>query len=409
MTGLDGRRPRRTKRWPGCGLHTLLVFGLCLPLFALARPMPAAAADAPERLVLAFYYTWFDENSWGPDRVPDQPLVPYVSRDRAAIARHIDQAKAAGIDAFVVSWYGPRADGNQTETNLRAILDEAAARGFRVAVDVEVTSPFFNSPGDVQRALRALLDTHAQHPAYLRSGGKPVIFFWRQQRYDLGTWAAIRGAVDPDHRSLWVEEGVDVTPLSVFDGHHLYSVTWNPPTDLAYTAAKFAKRVRDQAARLGAPKVYVATVMPGYDDRKTGRSNAFSVSREDGAYYDRSWQAAIRSAPDWIVITSFNEWPEGTYIEPSKAYGNRYLEKTAAWSAVFHGSTPPPTSVAARSTPIPPTPTRDLMMSAALAVRRPVLPTPTAWPTPVSIRGLEQAERIGQFLAPWMFSRGGAP
>jgi hypothetical protein len=36
--------------------------------------------------------------------------------------------------------------------------------------------------------------------------------------------------------------------------------------------------VRDTAARLGTPKVYVATVMPGYDDTKTGRRNSFAVN-----------------------------------------------------------------------------------------------------------------------------------
>jgi hypothetical protein len=315
---------------------------LCAVVVFSAVLLRPAAAQSPDRLVLAFYYNWFDENSWAPGRVPDLPREPYVSRDRGAMSRQIDQAKAAGIDAFVVSWYGPSTANNQTETNLRAMLDEAAARGFRVAVDLEVTSPFLRNSGDVQAALRTLLATHAQHPAYLRSGGRPVIFFWRQQRFDINTWAAIRAAVDPDHNSVWIEEGVDVTPLRVFDGHHLYSVTWNPPTDLSYTANKFARRVRDVAARLGVPKVYVATVMPGYDDRKTGRGNAFAVSREGGAYYERSWRAAIASAPDWVVITSFNEWPEGTYIEPSQAYGNQYLDLTAAWSAVFRGSAPPP-------------------------------------------------------------------
>jgi hypothetical protein len=397
----------------GWGLQVTLAFAVCTALLVLGRTWPLIAAgsgdglrsDGPERLVLAFYYTWFDENSWGANRVPDQPSAPYVSRDRGTMARHIDQAKSAGIDAFVVSWYGPRVEGNQTESNLRALLDEAAARGFRVAVDVEVTSPFLNSPGDVQQAVRTLLDTHAKHPAYLRVGGKPVIFFWRQQRYDLGTWAAIRAAVDPNHESVWIEEGVDVTPLSVFDGHHLYSVTWNPPTDLAYTASKFAKRVRDRATSLGTPKIYVATVMPGYDDRKTGRGNAFAVSREGGAYYERSWRAAIDSNPDWIVITSFNEWPEGTYIEPSQAYGTRYLELTAAWSAVFHSSAAPPPAVAAAKAAVPPTSTAtalppNLMPSAALEVRRPVVPTPTPSPTPTSLRGIEQAERLGRFCCP---------
>ena len=322
-------------------------------LLLAAGGLPAAArAQSPDRLVLAFYYTWFDEQSWGPGRVPDRPLQPYVSRDRGVMGRQIDQAKSAGINAFVVSWYGPRVENNQTETNFRAMLDEAAARGFRLALDVEVTGPFFGGPGDVQAALSTLLATHARHPAYLKVGGKPVVFFWRQQRFDTSTWSAIRGAVDPGHNSLWIEEGVDVSPLSVFDGHHLYSVTWNPQTDMGYTAQKFAGRVRNYAAAAGTPKVYVATVMPGYNDFSTGRGNAFAVDREGGAYYERSWQAAIASAPDWIVITSFNEWPEGTYIEPSQAYGNHFLDLTAAWSAAFRGApAPSPVKLAAPAAP----------------------------------------------------------
>ena len=83
-----------------------------------------------------------------------------------------------------------------------------------------------------------------------------------------------------------------------------------------------------------------ATVMPGYNDRKTGRGNAFADGRENGAYYVRSWQAAIGSAPDWVIVTSFNEWPEGTYIEPSQAYGNLFLDLTAQWSAGLPGLGP---------------------------------------------------------------------
>jgi hypothetical protein len=341
-------------------------------------PWAYVSAQSPDRLVLAFYYTWFDEKSWSANKVPDVPVEPYVSRDRGVMDRHIDQAKAAGIDAFVVSWYGPREDNNQTETNFRAMLDEAAARGFKLAIDVEVGGPFFRNAGDVQNAIATLLATHAQHPAYLRSEGKPVIFFWRQQRFNTGTWAAIRNAVDPGHGSLWIEEGVDVSGLSVFDGHHLYSVTWRPATDMAYTANKFAKRVRDFAARVGAPKIYVATVMPGYNDTKTGRGNAFAVSREDGAYYARSWQAAIGASPDWVVITSFNEFPEGTYIEPSQAYGSRYLDLTGQWAAAFRGSAPPPAFV--------PSPKAQPAAVQSAPAKPKARPAPKPAPTPIAPR-----------------------
>ena len=340
----------------------------------------AARADGGERLVLAFYYNWFDENTWTPNKVPDFPAQTYVSRDRAAMARHIDQAKAAGIDVLVVNWWGPQ-DDNQTETNLRIMLDEAAARGFRIAVDVDLNSPYLRSAGAIQTAINTLLNSHANHSAYLKVDGKPVVFFYNQEsRLNTGGWSAIRNAVDPGRNSLWIQEGTDVSSLTEFDGHHLYSVSWANRTDMSYTANKFARLVRTKAAALGVPKIYVATVMPGYDDRKAdGRgSAAFAIGREDGAYYVRSWQAAIGSKPDWIVITSFNEWREGTYIEPSQVYGNLFLDLTAQWSAVFRGSAPPPPPPAPKPKAAAPRP------KPAPAKPKPTaLPLPTRTPEPV--------------------------
>lgn len=298
----------------------------------LAQPEEQSGGNP---LVLAFYYTWFDENTWTYDKVPDLPAQPYASRDRGAMGRHIDQAKQAGIDALMVAWYGPWGDSNQTEPNLAAMLDEAAARNFKIGILFETTSPFLGGPSDAIGALQHALSVHANHPAFLRVNGKPVIFFWRPHLWSVDTWRNIRQQVDPNHNSIWIAEGVDMAYQAVFDGHHLYSNTWNPPTDLDYTNTKFARWVQEARQTYGTYKYWVATVMPGYNDTKTGRGDAFARDRENGAYYERSWQAAIASNPDWIVITSFNEWPEGTYIEPSVAYGNRFLDLTAVWSQRF--------------------------------------------------------------------------
>jgi hypothetical protein len=355
---------------PWCGrawlaLALVVAIGLTLPALA---PQPTSAQN--ERLVLAFYYTWFDENTWTPAKVPDFPAQTYVSRDRAAMDRHIAQAQAAGIDAFVVSWYGP-GGGNQTESNFAAMLDVAAARGFKLALDVEATSPFAGGgTAGVADMLRHALATHANHPAYLRVNGKPVFFFWRQQRFGVDTWRAIRDQIDPGRNSIWIAEGIDMSYQAVFDGHHLYSVTWNPPSDVSYTASKFSKWVQAARERYGGYRYWVATVMPGYDDTRTGRGNAFARGREDGAYYVQTWQAAMASNPDWVIITSFNEWPEGTYIEPSTAFGDRYLGLTAEWSGRYkrgEGMTYQPPAPAVDSPPP--------------AVQAPA-PTPTPVPTP---------------------------
>ena len=317
-------------------LLLVALFSILLQSGRTAKAAPAAQAIS-DPLVLAFYYSWYDDNTWNSGQVSDTPAERYVSADRGAMGRQIDQAKAAGIDGFVVAWYGPNGDTNQTEANLTALLEEAAARNFRVGILFETDSPFMGGYDSVAGALQHALSVHANQPAYLRADGKPVIFFWRSGMYDIGTWAAIRSQVDPGYGSLWIGEGVDTSQLSVFDGHYLYSNTWNPPADLTATNQKFASRVAAMREATGAPKLWVATVMPGYNDVAIRPNSGFARSRDGGAYYAQSWQAAMASRPNWVVITSFNEWPEGTYIEPSATYGDAYIGLTAQYSSQFKG------------------------------------------------------------------------
>ncbi len=307
---------------------------------------PPGAAPSGECPVVAFYYAWYGLDQWQQGRVPDMPAVPYSSKDRNAIVRHVEQAQQAGIDAFAVAWYGPRVRNNQTETNLRAMLDVAGQRGFRATVDFETRSPFFSGQADVVHALQYLIDNHAKHRAFLQYRGKPLIFFWAvgdiftaQGQSPIDAWASIRQQVDPGHNTLWIADGAGIEFLRVFDGHHLYNITWNPPVNVNATLSKWGSEVRNYNATHGANRLWVATVMAGYNDLFIeGRSGRFSHDRRNGAYYKETWQAAINSVPDLVVITSFNEWLEGTQIEPSVSYGDLYLQLTSEWSAAFRSS-----------------------------------------------------------------------
>lgn len=336
-----------------------LLFAIIVLLSLPAGAEPAAAQAGPP--VLAFYYAWFDQNSWAAGQSVDAPVEPYNSADRATIERQVSQAQSAGIDAFVQSWYGPQESNNQTETNFRTLLDVAAARGFKAAVDLEASGPFFADAGSVTNALATLLATHTQHPAYLRFQGKPVIFFWRQQRFTVDEWTAIRNQVDPNRATLWIAEGTDLAYQAVFDGHHLYSIAWaDSPAD---QLAKWANQVRGYAADNQVDRLWVATAMPGYDDTRLPRANSFSVARANGDFYRQSWQGALASQPDMIIITSFNEWPEGTHLEPSQNYGNQYLDLTRQLVTELRGAPPAApapieaalqTPPGAAETPLPP-------------------------------------------------------
>ena len=75
----------------------------------------------------------------------------------------------------------------------------------------------------------------------------------------------------------------------------------------------------------------ILSVRPGYDDRKI-RDPGLYTPREDGEYYRQSWEKALASDPDVVLITSWNEWPEATNIEPSVEFGYQYLELTLTYS-----------------------------------------------------------------------------
>ncbi|MBN1812510.1 MAG: glycoside hydrolase family 99-like domain-containing protein [Anaerolineae bacterium] len=360
-----------------------------LTLLILVACLPSTPADAQnERLVLAFYYAWYDQSFWQKS-LSDQPVQTYTSTDTAAMERHVLWAQQAGIDAFIQGWYGPQVEYNQTEPNFAALLDTAANHGFKAAVYFEVTSPFFHSEADVLAALQHLLTVHANHPAYLRIGGKPVIFFWRQGRFPVESWAAIRNQVDPERSSIWIEEGVTLSHMEHFDGHHLYSVAWDAQPE--QQLLKWSRWIRDWSAKHSVDRYWVATVMPGYNDLVTGRADAFVRDRAGGDYYRRCWEGAIQSGADMVIITSFNEWLEGTQIEPSVTYGDFYLNLTRELGDQYQSSpaylspdiappTAPPTE--APTPTLTPIPTSTPTATPTSPPTSTPTPTPTAAPTP---------------------------
>jgi glycoprotein endo-alpha-1,2-mannosidase len=78
------------------------------------------------------------------------------------------------------------------------------------------------------------------------------------------------------------------------------------------------------------------TIIPGYDDRSLARWWPRPVtSRWGGETYRALWRAAIAGTPDWVLLTSWNEWHEGSEIEASVEHGSRILDDTGAFSREF--------------------------------------------------------------------------
>jgi len=72
-------------------------------------------------------------------------------------------------------------------------------------------------------------------------------------------------------------------------------------------------------------KIFVPCAAPGYIDTRIRPWNGVNTrDREGGAYYDRSWVAAVAVSPELVGTASFNEWREGTQIETATRCKRRW-------------------------------------------------------------------------------------
>jgi len=299
-------------------------------------------ASAP---LLAFYYTWYTSSSWCSCRMPDLPTTKYNSSDDATIDRQVTEASGAGITGFISSWWGP---GDVTDKNFTKLLAHSAALQSRTGalftstIYFESNAPALSGTTNMVNALNYAVTRYGNDPHFLHWQGKPVLFFWDPLGggRTLAQWASIRKQVDPNNSMIWSAEGVSMSLLSVFDGIHLFSGGYwglqhgNMPT----VDQGFRSQINAYNAANNTHKIWAAGVIPGYDDtRVPGRTGTYIVPRNNGTTYQQSWAGALSSQPDWVTITSFNEWFEGAMIEPSVTYGNQYLMLTQQYARQLHG------------------------------------------------------------------------
>ena len=303
-----------------------------------------SSATPGERKVLAFYYPWYGNPEgpagawvhWEPNRANwASTHVPaagyYDSLDPETVRRHIREAKAAGIDGFIASWWGLTSFENRALPVLFAIAEE---EGFLITVYYEAA----DTPMQIITDVSVLVSRYRGSPAFLTAEGLPAVFFYVRvtAKFTLAQWQIVFDALDDRGRSVFaIADSLDPVFLSAFQGLHTYNPVALPmeATAAAYKSSSLAARLQNA--------LFAATVIPGYEEA-VPRVTSPRADRADGETYRAYWALARASKPHWILITSFNEWHEGSEIEPSLEFGRRYLGLTAELSAAWRSGIPLP-------------------------------------------------------------------
>ena len=329
----EGTRPMVATSLATAGLSVLLLFwGLALP---------AAAAD-PRLLVhyMPWYATPEASGSWGwhwtmnhfdPERrradgrreiaSHDYPLIgPYDSGDDATLECQVLLMKLAGLDGVVIDWYGTGEahDYPRIHRNMQRLLPWLRKAGLGFAICYEDRSLESLPPGadrdQADRDLRWIEEHLFPDPLYVRHEGRPLVLVF-----------------GPLHRGWTV--ALESRPL-VLGLPHLHrdrgldgGFAW-PPVDGGRTLSReewrtLVKAVHDDESTL------VATAFPGFKDiyAQAGVHASYGgIEAEDGRTLAASLGLAMASGKPFVQIATWNDYGEGTMIEPTRGQGYRGLE-----------------------------------------------------------------------------------
>lgn len=271
----------------------------------------------------------------------------YDSKDQDVIDYHILSAKAVGIEGFIVDWYGPN---HPVDTAFQVLIDRAEKLDFKAALCAEEKTwfpdwyPAKDRAASVARATEHLsygINTYGHRPGYWKHDGKPCIFLfagwgnWGDKGRKILTteewgqvfestqptkWTVVRQGFDIDHK--------DRMAIMAWCGNEAYT---------KWYASTGNKKLED-----GTIPFFIAGASPGFDSRGTwgwgnGPNFEFNMGLEN---YARYWDDILESKAAGVQLITWNDFAEGTVIEPTVEYGHLYLDYTEQCVADVAGRKP---------------------------------------------------------------------
>ena len=294
----------------------------------------------PRRLVLSFYYPWYGATTFTQRATLERPIGPYETDTPPSVASMVRQAAGAGIDGFISSYNGTAASASGLDG---VISGAGAVPGFFALPILELEYLAWTSGGSISAPsleawMRQVLSRDGAS-TYLRVGTRPVVMLYGTSKLTTSVWSQVlsdlhRSGVDP----FVVGDSTDLA--FGFDGLYFYSPNAFPDTaqlPRIYDDWEFQGRYLPQRGLGDAPALLALPVSPGENDADAGKPAGQStfVDRAGGTRYDATWQDALATDPDWVLVTSWNEFYEASNVQPGTVTGHRALDQTAGWSKSF--------------------------------------------------------------------------
>jgi hypothetical protein len=263
------------------------------------------------------------------------PLIgPYASRDKDLIEYHLLLMKLSGVDGVLIDWYGVQGSNGDIDdllTSSNALIDKTDDFGLSFGVVME--DRFSESEADVEANLTYLKDNYFTKPQYIKAGtnNSPLLAIFGPVTFQSASqWTTMlpSAGADVEFLTLWYESGDAGTNA---DGEF----SWVYQDNTVHTS-HLTNFYTNQAPKF---RTAVGSIYPGfYDYYKEGGAGDgyFVIDHNDGATLDATIQITKNNSAkvDMVQLVTFNDFGEGTMLEPTVETGFSYLEKIQKYTGV---------------------------------------------------------------------------
>ncbi|MGH9607760.1 MAG: hypothetical protein ACRD3N_18900 [Terracidiphilus sp.] len=295
-------------------LYFLLFRGCSGPKAAVPRLRYRASGDSPK--IIALYEAWF-----GFSKHID---VGYSSHDPSVVKKQILHAKAMGISAFVVDWYGDREPF--IDRSYALMQKMAAKEKFQVAMMYDETEAQVGATDEAIADLTMFHNTYLSpsspgRVAYLTYEGRPVIFVFPKGGHT--NWDEVRAYVNTwNPKPFLIDENLPGAYADAFDGFY----AWINPGKEGWAAdgsnwgkdylSNFYQTMREKYP----DKMIVGGAWALFDDSKAPWGLNRHISPRCGQTFADTfnfWHSYFPSDDPipFVMIETWNDYEEGSAIE----------------------------------------------------------------------------------------------
>ncbi len=356
MPNVSSTYPKTAPCWR-IGIRFVL---LCATLFfasstafaqktAPVPPTPAKKVAEP-RLLLAHYMPWFASKpvsgAWGwhwtmgkldPEKEKNgrrdaashyYPLVGlYDSGDLDALQYQVMLWKLSGIDGVIIDWYGrddfyDYAQMHRNVERLVPLLEQANLK-FAVCYETQILPNEIGKGKLVasdavkhgQDEMRWLQTHFFASPAYVKLDNRPLFLVFGDTYYKDAQWAEVFAPLS-------------IKPLLVVENDRSRA----PSASFGAFDWPAAQKEQDAFyARAAGWPLFIPDAFPRFDDFYKGagvQPGYPKIDDNSGQTFRKTLTRALQSKASIVQIATWNDWGEGTQIEPSAQFGYRDLEAT---------------------------------------------------------------------------------